>query len=207
MVLTGESQIANINEPGLGVALDSGYFSIIDLKYNNGIPRGATRIGSSTYVTIRKEFSHIQNKSLREYQMSVQPKNTKRAIASVLLSSEGSSKKKGSIIYRESYQLQKKFNKESAFKYYQKVKKNNSKLITGKSAQIRYYGLPAKKRLPASAIPAKVEKASPARMNLADQEFQNSLNKMFLNNKRHDKEVNQLIDELETFDAKYKKEY
>ena len=59
LVLTGEVKFSNAIEPELQTNIASGYFSLIDPKYENGIPRGATKVGLQSYKEMKSVFAHF----------------------------------------------------------------------------------------------------------------------------------------------------
>jgi len=84
MVLTGNVQLSNSVEPELLVEVPAGHFSFVDNKVSNGMPRGATRVGMSSYKSFKSVFTNnerIQHKTFDRSFGNQAP--AKRAIASV----------------------------------------------------------------------------------------------------------------------------
>jgi hypothetical protein len=139
MALTGNVQLSNSVEPELLVEIPAGHFSFIDNKIDEGMPRGATRVGLTSYKSFKSVFDNnerIQHKSFDrafEQEQSV----PKRAIASVTPKVT-----KGKILYfgKESKRIPASAS-PNAMSYYKSVTTPKKVVKKVKKVKIRVFGL------------------------------------------------------------------
>ena len=235
MVLTGDTKLSNSLEPNLKVNVTSGHFSLVDQAYNNGLPRSPTKVGLDSYKSLKGVFANfkaLQNSKIDE--MMGMPKRAARKIASVddqfSSSSTYTSKvasKKGKLITIKTFGSNNRIPASaSPMDYYKDIKSTEAqkrkKQKTGKTAKITYIGFPVKVNKPKTTqvkIKTKVKKSNVQRLPASVQksklinelqgpsEFEKSLMQKTIENKRHSDEVNNLIDDLKTYQQDYKKNY
>ncbi len=242
MALTGNVQLSNSVEPELLVEIPAGHFSFVDNKIDEGMPRGATRVGLSSYKAFKSVFDNnqmIQHKSFdRAFGDEEAPK---RAIASV-----EPTPKRGKIIYfDEGSSRVPASTKPDAMSYYKSVKPSKKVVKKVKKVKMRFFGFddtpsrqvasvptPAshikdsilkerqrlqneimqleKKKIAAKYKAQIEERRQPSSVTpYADKAtaFEKSLKKSEQLNKRHSDERNSLIDELESYNRAYEKQY
>lgn len=224
LVLTGDVSLSNALEPSLKVDVAAGNFTLVEQKYNNGLPRSPTKIGLSSYKSLKNVFANFKNLDESYIDEMIGEKKTKsRAIASV--DDQFSSKKikkvsnkRGKLIVIKTYGTNSRLPASaSPMEYYSDIKKAQLKakqpVKTGKSASVRYYGFEPKisskintKEL--KRVPASVGSKSRLINELsAPSEFERSLMEKSSQNKRHSDEVNNLIDDLKSYSQDFKKNY
>lgn len=242
LVITGDVKFSNSVEPNLSVIIPAGHFSFVDHDSANGLPRGATRVGLTSYKQVKKLFTGLKSLENTNYDKAIFA--SKRSIASVP-ADVASGAKKGKLIFVEtngSRDIASTGQKEeSAYDYYRSIKKSISKKPqkTRSTAKVRMFGFdqrsatksvskkvqkqakamkkiqvaPVKtvvkkvKNVDSNRIPASVEKVQLIHEINANGAFEKSLNKATDENKRHPEEVNDLIDELRSYDQTYDKSY
>jgi hypothetical protein len=161
MALTGNVQLSNSVEPELLVEIPAGHFSFIDNKVNEGMPRGATRVGLTSYKSFKSVFDNndrIQHKSFeRAFGTEAEPA---RAIASVT-----PKKAKGKILYFGNNTARIPASASpNAMSYYKSVTTPKKVVKKVKKVKVRVFGLDdAPTRSVASTSPAenKVSESSP----------------------------------------------
>jgi hypothetical protein len=231
LVLTGDVKFSNSLEAGLKVNVPSGHFTLVEQNYNNGLPRAPTKIGLESYKNLKgvfANFKNLQDSKIDEMFWNKKEK-TKRSIASV--SDQFSSKKKGKLIkirtFGEDGRIPASASPMEYYNDFKKVEAHKRKPVkTGKRAQIHYYGfntktvtstkvnIPIKQgrvlRIKTNKIrrlPASVPKSNLINELKGPSEFEKSLMQKSTENKRHTKEVNDLIDDLGTYKQDFKKNY
>lgn len=241
LVLTGDVAFSNMVERDLSVNIPAGHFSFVDQKTANGLPRGATRVGLTSYKQVKGLFTGLkglENTNFDKALFGNQLPN--RAIASVPADTN-SGTRKGKLIFIETNAKRVPASvsqkEESAYDYYKSIKKSViKKSKKAKSvAKIRMFGfdhtvapkvvskkikavkkiqiipvtkvVKTVKKVESKRTPASVEKVQLIQEINANGAFESSLNKANHENKRHPEEVNQLIDELQSYDQTYDKNY
>lgn len=236
LVLTGEVKFSNAITPQLFTRVVSGYFSFVDKAYENGLPRTPTKVGLNSYKRVKGSFSvlkSIQNSTFEKTMWGERETLPKRSIASVNTSDKSKPEsstglRRGKITYMTTYAQGRKpaSTNGGAAQYYSDFKKSEAwkykPLQSKKEATLRYFGRDVKskklKKLEPSSLGKRkrVEKSSraPASIQkmklikeLSKSNFEKSLSSESLKIKRHDNEVNSLIDELKTYKKDFKKEY
>ncbi len=249
LVLTGDVKFSNVVEPDLSVNIPAGHFSFVDQKTANGLPRGATRVGLTSYKQVKGLFTGLKGLEKTNFDKALfGGQVAARGIASVP-SDVASGGKKGKLIFIETNASRGIASvgakEESAYDYYKSIKKTVSKKTKkiGAVAKVRMFGFtqrPAAKQAPklvqkqvkavkkiqaapvkavakkivkkvnkakSNRTPASVEKSKLIQEINANGAFEKSLNQANHENKRHPEEVNQLIDELKSYDQTYDKNY
>ena len=242
LVLTGDVTFSNALETNLSVQVPAGHFSFVDQNLADGLPRGATRVGLSSYKQVKNIFASVKglektsfDKALFGGDEALIPTDaqTRRTIASVSTDVKGPGSTKGKLIFVDApvrVRIPASVKKEGvAYNYYQKITQQSRPQKTGQVAQIRMFGFDSnaaadKKQVPlrqkavvqlkssqhtpaSQRSPASVEKSNLIREIGADGRFESSLNEAIDQNKRHPEEVNQLIDELQSYDQSFQKNY
>lgn len=228
LVLSGDVELSNVVESQLKVKVASGHFSLIDQSYNNGLPRAPTKIGLDSYKSLKGVFANFKNLENSKFDKMLGIKNkTNRKIASVNdqfsstsinTSTSDNNIKPGKLItiktYGKPFRLPASSSPMEYYKSLTKVKKTRLKQI--KKAKIHYFGFngartvsKAKKykklREPASIKPS--GKSQLLKELNSPGEFEKSLMKKAMENKRHSEEVNNLIDDLNSYKKDYQKNY
>ena len=234
--LKGKFIFGNLMDAQLNVRVSSGQFSFVDLDYQEGIPRVPTPVGQESFSKIVGLFNQVNpmngTQETSRYQFVTNTQETsypQRKPASV-----DSAENKSSIRFlplKHSPELKSK--RKSLLKAYREEKEDKSspkrapaKAKTQKSpgVPINVYGAPSPvkeskklepKRAPASIKPSKevekiIEKArKPASVSPKRQmdAFEKTLRNEYKEQKRHPKEVNQLIDELKSFKQDFQQDY
>mgnify|MGYP000144378935 CR=1 FL=1 len=231
LVITGDVKVANVLEPALYTNVSAGQFSLVDPKYENNLPRTPTKVGKESFQKLRGEFASFEtldNPSLNKVMPGAEPAMVPakgRTIASVI---EGYTKtpskpKAGKIIKIYSTTNRKP---ASAHKYYMNLKgskKSAASRAPVESAKIRYFGKKWKQQLSIKTnnapkaqtqmepkrIPASIPQASANSLiqDLKKNNFEKSLDEKSKTIERHSDEVNQLIDNLKSYDKDYQKAY
>lgn len=235
MVLQGSVNYTNILQPELSVDVLSGQFSLVDQDYNDGLPRSPTQVGKDSYKKMKFSFAGIEQLQKTEFDSifspgKVQPK-VARSIASV-----GSSKEqlmahppaapsanhrgeKGQLYEVSSFKgnVRNPSAVDGPMNYYMKnyaPKKEKLNLRTVKVRVFDGYSMPPEKGTTksnevsgeSSRAPASIQTSTKLIKDI-NSTFENSLEKAIKNNQRHPAEVNQLIDDLKSYDQTYQKKY
>jgi hypothetical protein len=237
LVMTGKVNYSNIVESNLSVEIPAGHFSFVDQSLANGLPRGATRIGLSSYKKVKSLFNGIESLEKTSFDKAFvnESPSMKRSIASVP-SSDSSTGKKGKLIYVGGDLVSRKVasvTKEvSAYDYYKEAKKKYNFSKVKKVAPVRMFGFspsvaapkvvakkhtavkkqnnPVVKKVQKKSVkrlPASVETQSLISEINSSGAFETSLQKATKSNKRHPEEVNKLINELKSYEQTYQDDY
>jgi hypothetical protein len=232
LVLSGEVKFSNAIEPNLAVEIPAGHFSFVDQELGEGLPRVATRVGLASYKQVKDMFQGVKAIEGVSLKNTFGEEAVKREIASVETENViGNNAKK--VIYIESKDSGR--NVASSHQYYKEIKKPQKTVKSKAHATVRYFGfdktvsdsVPLKK---APLVPVTVvqQKVTPSENNpVVDQQrapasierealihqinatgtFETSLQEAMESNKRHPAEVNQLINELKSYDQSFQKNY
>jgi hypothetical protein len=245
MALTGNVQLSNSVEPELFVEIPAGHFSFIDNKINEGMPRGATRVGLTSYKSFKSVFENnerIKHKSF-DRAFGEEEVTPKRAIASV-----APTKAKGKILYfgKNATRIPASAS-PSAMNYYKSVTTPKKTVKKIKKVKMRFFGfddVPTRsvatirpEKVPATSSNSKSEEKVKLVRELKEMQkrniaakyktaedkrrkpssinpygakataFEQSLKESESKNRRHTNERNSLIDELESYNKAYKKQY
>lgn len=154
LVLEGDVRFSNSLEPELFTKVGPGYFSLIDQKYQNGLPRTPTKVGLNSYKKTKEVFVGFKHLQKTKFESSIwgerkanQDDKSSRSIASIAGESSSSSKKRGRIIFVKSYQkgTRTPASVDGPMKYYMNIEKKSAARRkpekTNKVAPIRYFGL------------------------------------------------------------------
>lgn len=166
LVLLGDVILSNALETNLTTKVSSGYFSLVDPKYENGLPRTPTKVGLKSFTKVKEKFAAFDSIDKNKIQKMLwgqsESATPKRSIASV---SEGN---QDSIVPQNSYHgpgkiikiktIKSESGREiasvSPYSYYTEMKKKNAwkykPVSNNKVAPIHYYGffLPVVKKQP-----------------------------------------------------------
>lgn len=169
LVLKGHVEYSNALEANLKTNVMAGYFSFVDPKYENGLPRTPTKVGLASYKKMKSKFAHFSNLHTKEIEKEIwgvgtTPKKTaKRSIASVshMPKPRATSKKVGKIIrittYGKGFRKPASIGTYGALDYYKKLNKSKKKSVfKGGTAPIKYYGHKWQGKKPASTPDAKM---------------------------------------------------
>jgi hypothetical protein len=214
LMVNGEAEVSNVLDKNMKYTVSAGTFTLVDPEVENGVPRTPTKVGLQSLNQSLSEFKKLPLKMIEE----TDP--TTRTIASVTPTIEEKAPiKKGEIIFIASGEKMKErfpASAGAAYKYYSKKtiqKKAHPVSVT--SVPIKFYGTSwstpvklvshasHKPRIPAS-IPAPV-KAVANHPHLVmpkfkvDPEFGESLKKQEAMQPAHSKELNSLIDDLQSY--------
>ncbi|MBT4793044.1 MAG: hypothetical protein HON90_15835 [Halobacteriovoraceae bacterium] len=227
LVLEGDVKFSNALEPKLFTKVHAGYFSLVDQKYENGLPRAPTKVGLGSYKKMKgvfAQFKILQDTKLEQQIWGVKKNvvKTSRSIASVAPAIKVSSKK-GRLIVIKTYGVSRVPASTGPMNYYLDLKKKEAwkykPIINNDIATIHYFGqnppsvnksAPKAKtkeqRKPASRVPASIQKSQMIN-ELKTSKFEASLKQAQSQNQRHSTEVNGLIDDLKTYKQDFKKKY
>ena len=153
LVLSGNVLFSNTVEPNIIVDVPAGHFSFVKHEYEKGLPRRATRVGLTSYKSIKKIFNNNElikhqafDKAFGNDEMKVNS-GSSRAIASVPGSEAiRKSKSRGKIVFVETsingrIPASAGSSPMDYYKNYKSVQKTNrNPKKTGKTAQVRMFG-------------------------------------------------------------------
>ena len=165
LVLTGEVKFSNALEPSSYTKIKSGEFSLVDQKYENGLPRPGTKVGLDSYKKMKQVFANFENLESNKFDYMVAEGSSKvqRGIASVNInpSSEKKTKnlrKKGKVIRLKTVKAgtQRSPASVSPVEYYKNMRKKESRkfqpIKSNKVAPINYYGEKFKPQKQSAAV-------------------------------------------------------
>ncbi len=193
LVLSGNIQFSNVVEPNIIVDVPAGHFSFVKQEYEGGLPRRSTRVGLTSYKSMKRVFKDNElikhntfDKAFGSEGLNISS-GSSRSIASVGSSTsmkKSSSAKKGKVVFVETTQKGRIPASASPMEYYSSYKKTQSNkkvpTKTGKLAPIRMFGfdhldqpkkqslkiVPVKGRLKIASKPIIQEiKSIPAKVN------------------------------------------
>lgn len=225
LVLDGNVGFSNVLEPQIVENVQAGFFSLVDKDQNNGLPRYATRIGLSSYTKMKLSFSEIEQVNNTKFEKMLQEFKApnKREIAS---QTSGSNKGKLYLYDSENRQLMDHSikrnpasDKFSAAKYLETMRSKKSQKGSSKKAKVRIFGgldeevkkvssvknLEFEVKVESARKPASIETTTI--VNELNNSFESSLNNKIQIDRRHPEEVNQLINDLKSYDKNFKKNY
>lgn len=203
LAVTGNFDFANLLESHLSRKIEAGNFSFVDNDYEQGMPRTPTLIGFNSYKKITTLFDGVKPQDPQA--MNVVQNKTPIMGPDVPAG-----------VQREVA------NESEAVKYFEeKNKKKPAKKIASakpgkprESNNIKVYGLESEILETISApLPAgiKADKRTPASLEApvkaVQDEFESSLKQEYQKQTRHSSDVNDLIDQLKSYQSDYKKEY
>ncbi|HXH32439.1 MAG TPA: hypothetical protein VNJ01_16690 [Bacteriovoracaceae bacterium] len=203
LVVSGDVEVSNILDRDLKYTVAAGNFTLVDPDVENGVPRSPTKVGLNSLDTALKEFKQLPV-------MLKQDEAPSRSMASV-----GSQEVRvGQIQFITTNRLPASVD-NGAHKYFKNFKKLSVKKVEVTTAPIKFYGFtvtdvvaPEIKALPPVETPrqpASIPKAvisTPQNANNALQnnpEFDNSLKTHTIDQPKHSKELDNLIQDLTSF--------
>lgn len=196
MAVTGKVKFYNLLETHLERTLDAGNFSFIDQDYEQGIPRTPTMIGFQSYKKLTSLFDGIKSLDPKALPMFTKPQDANK-VEMVVAQTAVSVKKdeKREIASASGY-----------FDQLKKSKKIARKDLPKKSAiEMKMHGIEGELLDSLEIAPVR----APA--NVSDKqemkEFEQSVKQEESKQSRHTPEVNKLIDELNSYQGDYKKDY
>lgn len=213
----GECEVSSLLDKNKKTKVLAGQFSTLNINKNNGYPREATRVGMNSYEGIKLSFSSFKDlQNLKINKEMATPKlehKSNRAIASVSKSS-----RKGSVSFVK-YDYKERNRDIASVSTSKKVSTNKAK--ESKSAKVRFFSLDRKVKIK-NKITNRIWKTKPESNHVVSQVkripssvargstvnlFEKSLRKNIKNTPKHSSEVNQLIDELKSYQEDFTKEY
>jgi hypothetical protein len=171
LALTGNLRISNALEPNLKITVPAGHFSLVDQKYENGLPRTATKVGLSSYKNFKNlfvGFNSLRHSKIDQLWASPRKPTKGRKIASVndQFSAE-KSLSRGKIIKFTTYKKSERHPASagaSPLNYYKKIKKQQAKkykkVKNNIVAPVYYYGFHFKQEMPVAKKP-RMQKLTP----------------------------------------------
>lgn len=106
LVITGEVGFSNVLQPNLNVEVAAGHFSFVDHATANGLPRGATRVGLSSYKKVKSLFHNVKALEKTNFDQAIfkDSPTSKRSIASITIENQQKKSfgKKGKLIFVDS---------------------------------------------------------------------------------------------------------
>jgi len=152
LVLSGNVQFSNTVEPDIIVDVPAGHFSFVKHDYEKGLPRRATRVGLTSYKSIKKIFNNnelikhqVFDKAFGNDEMKVNS-GSSRAIASVPGSEKvrkSKSRSRGKVVFVET-SINGRIPASagsSPMDYYKSIQKTNrNPKKNEKTAQVRMFG-------------------------------------------------------------------
>jgi hypothetical protein len=197
LVVNGEVEVSNILDQNMKYSVPAGSFTLVDPEVENGSPRAPTKVGLSSLNTALAEFKAFPAK-----QDSSSPERT---VASVEEKKEPVPEitvpKKGEIIFMKSGRLPASV-RGSAHTYFKK--KVSVKKVELTSAPIKFYGVNKTEekavapRVPASVAPVQLPKRDAPIVKI-DPEFTDTLKKQEVEQPKHPKELDRLIEDLKSY--------
>ncbi len=233
LVLVGDVKFSNALEPSLNTNVSAGLFSLVDPKYENGLPRTPTKVGLSSYKQMKlvfTNFKEIQKTNFEKTMWGEEKSSPKRSIASVISapSKNWKSKTRGRLIKITTYGGSRVPASVGPMDYYTDMKKRNAwkykPIKNSHFAPVKYYGVkPAVKmkkqhapmvkvvkkmevKKTVNRVPASIQKSQMIH-EIKRSGFEASLNKESKKIKRHSNEINNLIDELKTYKQDFQKDH
>ncbi|MCT4640898.1 MAG: hypothetical protein N4A33_01285 [Bacteriovoracaceae bacterium] len=220
LVLTGNVKFSNRQEEELKYSIPAGSFSFVSKKYENGVPRKATRVGQKSYTALRSIFSDFDDLKKVKFDNMFTPSLPKRAIASVKTKSkirfvkysykkENKSKKTSLKIIKKSRSIasvkRKVVNKENTAKVrlfrLKKKKRYTQKIVKTKIIPVLKVDKRTRRK------PAAVEKKQIIQDLSSVSLFEKSLRTQIDSNPKYKPEINSLIDELKSYQDDFVKDY
>lgn len=192
LVVNGDVEFSNVLDKDMKYTVSAGTFTTVDPEIENGLPRAPTKVGLQSLNSSLAEFKQLPEE-MKEPSVS-------RKIASV---EERTLQKKGEIIYIRSSRMPASVADGAAHKYYKKVVNKNPSRA---AVPIKIYGTswkasgPLKSRIPASVAtitPTMPKILAPQLKN--DPAFSESLKKHALEQPKHTKELENLIEDLQSY--------
>jgi hypothetical protein len=212
--MEGTFSFSNILKLDVQTRVDSGHFSFVDPKYNEGVPRAPTKIGYQSYHAVTADFSNIEKMSGKDFQMSAAKTPNKETLVNQMVKPmlNNNPKTPGVITFISSTRPKKTAKRgiaslSSGSKNYRKTKKKSG-------VKVRIFGgsqsAPSRSQYKAPKSqgrnPASMPSASQS-VNGPSTEFRNAFQQEYQDQKKHTGAVNSLIDELKSYKVDYHKEY
>jgi hypothetical protein len=197
LAISGHFDLANIENSILSERIQAGMFSFVDKDYENGRPRKSTPIGKQSYLKIVSLFNGIEpieknlllGGKITSYKNSYKNKESGRSLASISVPRPKDGSNAGKKI------MEKELNKLNKFKKIRHLpthlvkinifwpQVNNLTLTSNTSDSV--------KRSPASI--------SSKAINPLDDGFKKDFIDQYKNQKKHDSDLNSLINELDSY--------
>jgi hypothetical protein len=224
-VIKGEVDFSNRFEKHYKYSIESGKFSFIENKYEEGHPRVPTNLGYTSFQKITGIFKNVKmNVGKTRIIASTPRRKAARKVASIV----NHASNRGGVLFISSKKVSREPNSvdKKSIKKYTPAKK----ATPYKKVSINYYGYgsytnnakrapvrkvtsfkvvaPIKKqRVPSSIKPVSVIKKEEYSKTNFDNTFEKSLNKNYKQQEKNPAELNDLIDELESYSNDFKKTY
>lgn len=233
VTIFGKATVSNLIEENFKTTVHSGEFSYVQNGKNDGFPRNSTRVGVNSYAVLKATFSNfkeIQNLNIEKVKSKKMRKiasvKSEKRIAFVNYGYEKEAKRNIASVQKHSKKRVKKevpSAKVRIFGFKKAEKKEIPKVsyrVIPDLFKIESIKKPAMVKMPVkkenkARVPASVkEKRQPSSVKVKKTKqvntvtvFEESLRKNIKIVPKHTKEVNQLIDELKSYEDDFVKEY
>lgn len=216
LVVNGDVEVSNILEKEVKQTVTAGSFTLIDPEVENGMPRFPTKIGLQSLNAALGEFKKLpKNMTASAASRSIASVPTTTTESSAAEVAVENAPKKGEIIFITSTRAPASV-KGDAYKYFKKsigsAKKKSVVSAPEETIPVRYFGFELQSvevvapqkfvpRQPASVIkntPVPVPFSSGMNHSV-DQEFADSLKKQVIEQPKHSKELESLIQDLKSY--------
>ncbi len=202
LIVNGDVDVSNVLNKDAKQTVSAGNFTLIDPEVENGSPRAPTKVGLQSLNAALSDF-----KKLPKNMASVSTPAAARSIASTQTAPLDVTKK-GEITFITSTREPASV-KGDAYSYFKKSTASTAKRsVSSKDVvPVRFFGIsPVNSavvphaRLPASIKPSNdiLAPVAPSRVDI-DPEFENSLKKQSLEQPKHTKELESLIQDLKSY--------
>lgn len=211
LAVTGSFDFSNLLETHLSRKIEAGNFSFVDNEYEQGMPRTPTLIGFNSYKKITGLFDGVKPQD-------PQAMNIVQNKTPVLQEMPDESKQPIRVVATDSEAIKYFADKNNPAMPMPEKKMKMAKAKPGKPKEphhnVKIYGLESEILETFSApMPSvnKMEKRAPASVSegakVVQDEFEASLKQEYNKQTRHTSDVNDLIDQLKSYQSDYKKEY
>ncbi|MBT6326778.1 MAG: hypothetical protein HOJ35_12485 [Bdellovibrionales bacterium] len=180
LVVRGKLEFANMEDDFSAISLNDHEFSFVHKEFNNGVPRRASLIGKSSYKKIVSLFS--DEKILMEKIVETKKSKINQALSRKPASISNLNTVGKLTLIKEKV---KKVVKKKIVR--QKIKRKVNKI------KVNIFNFTKKEEIA----------RAPASISQEEQNFKKSLKTQTQKQKRHNSEVNQLINELENYKADF----
>lgn len=210
LAVTGNFDFTNLLETHLSRKIDAGNFSFVDNEYEQGMPRTPTLIGFNSYKKITGLFDGVKPQDPQAMNIVQNKAPESQAIPQ--------QKEPIRVVATDSEAIKYFADKNNPSAPVPAKKMKMAKAKPGKPKEphrnVKIYGLESEiLETFSAAMPAgnKMEKRAPASVSegakVVQDEFENSLKQEYNKQTRHSSDVNDLIDQLKSYQSDYKKEY
>ena len=206
LVMSGYFDIANIEQSLLSERVQAGSFSFVQNNYENGTPRKSTPVGKSSYMKIVSLFENVEpiQKELvfggrvTSYESQKIEKKPARFLAS-------NSSPEDVLVdpLPEAKMIEKEFNKLNI--------KKKKKVIPTHPVKINIFRPLGVNVSKASTQMVKVERSpssiAPVKIEIKQDQFEQDLIQQYKTQQKHDENLNELINDLDSYKQDYNTNY